>query len=94
MWIVTFMTGSLIANLLLRWAYGKKLYFHELFIEQGYDDGYRDGATNVKMYYSMKSELPSMKWLKDNHGKLLDTRVKFLAAVEEGSPSLKEDNFK
>ena len=52
MWIITFTVGSFFANLLLRWLYGKKHYFHKEFIEQGYERGYRDGATNVKMYYS------------------------------------------
>jgi len=81
MWIITFMVGSFVANMLLRWLYGKKHYFHKEFIEQGYADGYRDGATNVKMYYSMKSELPSSEWVKANQGYFLDTRKKFLASL-------------
>jgi len=81
MWILTFMVGSFFANMLLRWMYGKKAYFHEEFQEQGYKLGYRDGATNVKMYYSMKSELPSIEWVQANSGILLDTRKKFLASL-------------
>ena len=83
MWIVTFTVGSFFANLLLKWLYGKKHYFHKEFVEQGYEKGYRDGAANVKMYYSIKSTLPSMEWLKNNEGNLLDTRAKFLASFED-----------
>ena len=82
MWILTFMVGSFFANMLLRWLYGKKYYFHKEFQEQGYELGYRDGATNVKMYYSIKSELPSIEWLTNNKGNLLDTRTKLLASLE------------
>ena len=83
MWILTFMVGSFIANMLIRWLYGKKAYFHESFLEKGYRNGYRDGATNVKMYYSLKSELPSLKWLKENQGQLLDTREKLVASLNK-----------
>lgn len=83
MWILTFMVGSFFANMLLRWLYGKKAYFHTEFKEQGYKQGYRDGATNVKMYYSMKSELPPIEWIKNNSGNLLDTREKLLASLNK-----------
>ena len=83
MWILTFMVGSFFANMLLRWMYGKKRYFHQEFIDKGYEDGYRDGAMNVKMYYSMKTELPSIEWLKMNQGNLLDTREKLLASLNK-----------
>ena len=81
MWIVTFTVGSFFANLLLKWLYGKKHYFHKEFVEQGYERGYRDGAANVKMYYSVKSKLPSTQWLKQNHGKTLNTRAKILSSL-------------
>ena len=81
MWIITFTVGSFFANLLLRWLYGKKHYFHKEFIEQGYERGYRDGATNVKMYYSFTTELPSIQWLKENKGKLFNTREKLVASI-------------
>lgn len=83
MWILTFTVGSFCANMLLRWMYGKKAYFHTVFYEQGYGEGYRDGITNVKMYYSLKSELPSIQWLKENRGQLLDTREKLLASLNK-----------
>jgi hypothetical protein len=81
MWIVTFTVGSFFANILLRWLYGKKLYFYEEFLERGYRQGYRDGAVNVKMYYSITTELPSLQWIKENQGKLLDTREKLVASI-------------
>tara|TARA_Y100000310_G_C20064035_1_gene526314 strand:- start:55 stop:324 length:270 start_codon:yes stop_codon:yes gene_type:complete len=83
MWILTFMVGSFFANMLLRWMYGKKHYFYQEFREQGYEQGYRDGAANVKMYYSIKGESPPMDWIKKNRGTLLDTRSKFLASLED-----------
>jgi len=82
-WILTFMIGSFFANILLRWLYGKKHYFYKEFQEQGYEQGYRDGASNVKMYYSMKAELPPMSWLQSNRGNLIDTRAKFLTSLED-----------
>ena len=85
MWIVTFMVGSFFANLLLRWMYGKKHYFYKQFEEIGYEKGYRDGAINVKMFYSMKASLPSTSWLTAQKGKQLDTREKFLATTKEGN---------
>ena len=48
-----------------------------------FKQGYRDGATNVKMYYSMKSELPPIEWIKNNRGNLLDTREKLLASLNK-----------
>ena len=83
MWILTFMVGSFLANMLLRWMYGKKAYFHQEFLDKGYEDGYRDGAMNVKMYYSMKSESPPIEWLRTNQGNLLDTREKLLASLNK-----------
>lgn len=81
MWIVTFTVGSFFANILLRALYGKKLYFYKEFLAQGYAQGYRDGTVNVKMYYSITKELPSLQWIKENQGKLLDTREKLVAAI-------------
>ena len=81
MWILIVMVGSFLGNLLLRWLYGKQPFFYQNFIEKGYEDGYRDGATNVKMYYSMKSELPDITWLKENKGSLLNTREKILTSL-------------
>jgi hypothetical protein len=83
MWILTFMIGSFFANILLRWLYGKKHYFYKEFQEQGYEQGYRDGAANVKMYHSMKGELPPMEWLQANRGNLVDTRAKFLVSLKD-----------
>lgn len=83
MWTLTFMVGSFIANILLRWLFGKKLYFYKEFRDQGYEQGYRDGATNVKMYYSIKSKLPPLEWVVKNRGNFLSTREKLLSSLED-----------
>ena len=80
-WILLFTAGSLIANYIIRIIFQKKAYFHKEFIKMGYEKGYRDGATNVKMYYSFTTELPSIQWLKENKGKLLNTREKLVASI-------------
>ena len=81
-WILLFTAGSLIANYIIRIIFQKKAYFHKEFIKMGYEKGYRDGATNVKMFHSFKGELPPVTWLQKNRGKLLDTREKLLGSLD------------
>jgi len=81
MWFILFTGSCFVANMLLRIIFGKKYYFYQEWVDKGYRMGYRDGATNVKMYYTLKSKLPTTQWLKQNQGKTLDTRDKILSSL-------------
>ena len=87
-WIIVFAIGSLIANTLLRIMFGKTYFLHKVLIEQGYekgyDIGYWDGCTNIKMYYSlMNKKVPPSDWLKDTMGSRLDTRDKMTEVLNK-----------
>ena len=47
------------------------------------EKGYRDGATNVKMYFSIKNTLPSVQWIDSQSGNHLNSRLKMDAALKE-----------
>lgn len=81
MWFILFTAGCLAGNMILRIVYGKKYYFYQTWVDKGYKMGYRDGASNVKMYYSVKSKLPSTQWVKQNQGRTLNTREKILSSL-------------
>lgn len=73
-------------NLLLRVIFKKSYFLHKVFIKQGeekgridgYHCGYKDGAINAKMYFSVAREIPTTDWLDSHKGKRLDTREKIL----------------
>jgi len=49
---------------------------------RGYKKGYRDGSTNVKMYFTMKKTLPSVNWIDSQSGKHLNSRSKIDEALK------------
>ena len=63
-WVLVFFIGSMIANGVLRLLWGKAYFLHRSLIdhgyEKGYDIGYWDGCTNIKMYHAlMDKKVPS-----------------------------------
>ena len=87
-WFIVFFMGSIAANVILRILLGKAYFLHKVLIEQGYekgyDIGYWDGCTNIKMYYAlMDKKVPPSKWLKTNMGSRLDTREKMTEVLNE-----------
>ena len=85
-WVLVFFIGSMMANTLLRILWGKAYFLHRLLIDQGYekgyDIGYWDGCTNIKMYHAlMNRKVPSVNWLKDTMGSRLDTRDKIVEVL-------------
>ena len=75
-----------IGNLLFRIVFKKSYFLHKVFIKQGeekgrvdgYHCGYKDGAINAKMYFSITKEIPTGDWLNSHKGQRLDTREKIL----------------
>ena len=53
------------------------------YYTKGYYTGYKDGFVNTKVYFAIKQELPSNRWLMANKGTSLDTRKKIQAAMEK-----------
>ena len=43
-----------------------------------YEEGYKDAAVNMRMFYAMKKEFPSTAWVRQSAGKDLGTREKIL----------------
>ena len=87
-WIIVFAVGSLIANTLLRIVMGKSYFLHKILIEhgyeKGYDIGYWDGCTNIKMYHAlMNKKVPPSDWLKNTMGSRLDTRDKMTEVLNK-----------
>ena len=87
-WIIVFAVGSLIANTLLRIVMGKSYFLHKVLIEhgyeKGYDIGYWDGCTNIKMYHAlMNKKVPPSDWLKNTMGSRLDTRDKMTEVLNK-----------
>ena len=87
-WFILFLAGSMVANTLLRLMWGKAYFLHRVLIqhgyEQGYDTGYWDGCTNIKMYHAlMDKKVPPSDWLKDTMGSRLDTRAKAVEVLNE-----------
>jgi hypothetical protein len=44
--------------------------------KEGYTLGYRDGACNVKAYYTKHKEMPTKDWVIKQQGTLIDTLEK------------------
>ena len=87
-WFLAFFAGSLVANALLRILWGKAYFLHRVLIEhgyeQGYDTGYWDGCTNIRMYHAlMDKKVPPANWLKKTMGLRLDTRIKAVEVLNE-----------
>ena len=87
-WFLAFFAGSAVANTLLRILWGKAYFLHKILIEhgfeKGYDTGYWDGCTNIKMYHAlMDKKVPPANWLKDTMGSRLDTRDKMVKVLNE-----------
>ena len=84
MWEIIFIGICILVgtNIILRLIYGDTVT-GKYWRKRGYDKGYRDGSTNVKMYFTMKHVLPSVNWIKAQSGKHLDSRPKIDAALEE-----------
>jgi|7_EtaG_2_1085326.scaffolds.fasta_scaffold286707_2 hypothetical protein len=87
-WFLAFFAGSVVANTLLRILWGKVYFLHKILIEygyeKGYDIGYWDGCTNIKMYHAlMNKKVPPSDWLKDTMGSRLDTRDKMVKVLNE-----------
>ena len=76
---IAILVGS---NIVLRLIYGDKAT-GKYWRKRGYDKGYRDGSTNVKMYYTMKKTLPSVSWLNFQSGNHLNSRPKIDAALKK-----------
>ena len=69
-------------NIILRLIYGDTIT-GKYWRKKGYDKGYRDGSTNVKMYYTMKKTLPSVSWINSQSGNHLNSRPKIDAALKK-----------
>ena len=87
-WFLVFFIGMLAANVVLRILIGKAYFLHKVLLEQGYqkgyDTGYWDGCTNIKMYHALMGEkVPPSNWLKTNMGSRLDTREKMTEVLNE-----------
>jgi len=87
-WFLIFFAGSMVANILLRLLLGKAYFLHRVLIEQGYekgyDIGYWDGCTNIKMYHAlMNKKVPPADWLKNTMGSRLDTRDKAIKVLNK-----------
>tara|TARA_B100000749_G_C17979628_1_gene282645 strand:- start:39 stop:299 length:261 start_codon:yes stop_codon:yes gene_type:complete len=84
MWEFIFIGVAILvgANIVLRLIYGDTVT-GKYWRKKGYDKGYRDGSTNVKMYYTMKDTLPSVSWIEAQSGKHLNSRSKIDDALKE-----------
>ena len=87
-WFMVFFAGSMVANILLRILWGKAYFVHKVLIEHGYEKGYNigywDGCTNIKMYHAlMDKKVPPVNWLKHTMGSRLDTRDKAVKVLNE-----------
>lgn len=87
-WFLVFFAGSMVANSLLRLVWGKAYFIHQVLREDGfkhgYEKGYWDGCTNIKMYHAlMDNKVPPAKWLRDTMGSRLDTRIKAIEFLNE-----------
>ena len=80
-WFLIFMVATWAANMLLRFVFKKSYYLHKFYIDKGYEQGYRDGCTNIRMFHGMRGTFPSPEWLVYNKGKLIDTREKFIDSM-------------
>ena len=78
-----------LVNITLRIFFKKSYFLHKVFIQagreqgwtEGYACGYKDGATNAKMYFLVTDTIPSEDWLRTYKGKRLDTREKILPEI-------------
>ena len=84
MWEIIFIGITILvgANIVLRLIYGDTVT-GKYWRKKGYDKGYRDGATNVKMYHAIKKTLPSINWINAQSGKHLNSRPKIDEALKE-----------
>ena len=74
------------SNIILRLIYGDTVT-GKYWRQKGYNRGYEDGSMNTRMYMGVYHELPTTHWVKNQKGKLLDTRDKILEASQESHQS-------
>ena len=84
MWEIIFIGICILvgSNVVLRLIYGETIT-GKYWRKKGYEKGYRDGTTNVKMYFSLKQTLPSTHWLKTHSGTWINTREKLDRTLED-----------
>lgn len=74
--IVWICLGAVLNLIAFRKGYFK--FLDALTETRGYEEGYKDAAVNMRMFYAMKKEFPSTAWVRQSAGKDLGTREKIL----------------
>ena len=84
MWEIIFIGICILVgtHIILRLMFGETVTAKH-YRRAGYAKGYRDGSTNVKMYFTMKKTLPSTGWINSQSGNYLNSRPKIDAALKE-----------
>jgi len=84
MWEIIFIGICILVgtHIILRLMFGETVTAKH-YRKRGYEKGYRDGSTNVKMYFSIKKTLPNAHWIASQSGNHLDSRLKIDAALKE-----------
>ena len=79
-WLVTGLLINIGTRILLRTRLQSYAQLHDV---DAYTQGYGTGITNLKMYYYSTGEIPSVDWLQTNMKKILNTREKLEATLNE-----------